>query len=358
MFWRDNFYVDLTLPFGLRSAPFIFDSVASMVEWILRTNYHIRFLFHYLDDFLTLAPANSSECATNVTIARSVFHQLGLPLHPGKCEGPSSTLVFLGIELDSVAQVARLPPHKFAATIDLLQAWSTKRWCTRKELESLIGSLQHVCKIIPPGRSFLRRMINLLSTFRSPAHPIRLNLEFRCDLAWWREFFTTWDGVSFFRMPSISSLPDLFVATDAAGSVGFGAIWGTAWFAGPWPSAWSSTSITLLELFPLVAAAHVWGHHWQRLKVQFLCDNAAVVAILNSGSSRDQPIMHLVRRLTLVACRQHFSFSARHIPGHRNSAADALSRLHFQEFHQLLPSADPLPTVLPPFLLHDLLLMC
>ena len=85
----------------------------------------------------------------------------------------------------------------------------------------------------PPGRSFLRRMINLLSAFRSPAHPIRLNLEFRCDLAWWREFFTTWDGVSFFRMPSISSFPDLFVATDAAGSVGFGTIWGTAWLPVP-----------------------------------------------------------------------------------------------------------------------------
>ena len=36
----------------------------------------------------------------------------------------------------------------------------------------------------PPGPSFLRRMINLLSAFRSPAHPIRLNFEFLCDLAW------------------------------------------------------------------------------------------------------------------------------------------------------------------------------
>ena len=113
MFWRDNFYVDLTLPFSLRSTPFILYSVASMIEWILRTNYHIRFLFHYLHDFLTLASANSSECATNVTIARSVFHQLGVPLHPDKCKGPSSTLVFLGIELDPVAQIARLPPQKF-----------------------------------------------------------------------------------------------------------------------------------------------------------------------------------------------------------------------------------------------------
>ena len=35
MKWRGHYYVDLTLPFGLRSAPYIFNSVASLVEWIL-----------------------------------------------------------------------------------------------------------------------------------------------------------------------------------------------------------------------------------------------------------------------------------------------------------------------------------
>lgn len=94
MRWRDQFFVDLTLPFGLRSAPFIFDSVAAMVEWILRHNYRIRFLLHYLDDFLTLAPGDSVECAVNVATARSVFGRLGLPLHPGKCEGPTTCLFF------------------------------------------------------------------------------------------------------------------------------------------------------------------------------------------------------------------------------------------------------------------------
>ena len=49
MRWREQYFVDLTLPFGLRSAPYIFYSVASMVELILRSNYHIRFLFHYLE---------------------------------------------------------------------------------------------------------------------------------------------------------------------------------------------------------------------------------------------------------------------------------------------------------------------
>ena len=35
MKWRGLFFVDLALPFGLRSAPYIFNSVADMVEWII-----------------------------------------------------------------------------------------------------------------------------------------------------------------------------------------------------------------------------------------------------------------------------------------------------------------------------------
>ncbi len=355
MRWREQFFVDLTLPFGLRSAPFIFDSVAALVQWILQRRYRVRFLFHYLDDFLTLGPAGSKECAENVCISRSVFARLGLPLHPTKCEGPTTILVFLGIELDSVLQIARLPREKFLATLQLLQFWSTKAWCTRKELESLCGSLHHVCKVVPPGRSFLRRMLNLLCGFRNPNHPIRLNLDFKRDLAWWLEFFGEWNGVSFFRMSSVTSLPDLYVASDSSGSCGFGAVCGNAWFYGGWPFDLSPTSITVLELLPIVVAAHLWGFQWVRLQVEFLCDNQAVVAILNSGSSRDPPAMHLMRRLTLVACWHNFSFSARHVPGRCNATADALSRFQFQDFHRLLPTANTHPTAVPSQLIQELL---
>lgn len=355
MRWRDNFFVDLALPFGLRSAPFIFNSVADMVEWILKVNYSVRFLLHYLDDYLTLAPPSSPECVENVALARGVFSRLGLPLHPTKCEGPSTVLVFLGIELDSVSQIARLPPAKLASAGRLLHRWAARRWCSRKELESLVGVLHHVSKVVPPGRTFLRRMINLLSAFRSPSHPIRLNVDFRQDLAWWLAFLQSWDGVSFFRLPSLCAFRDLFVASDAAASLGFGALWRDAWFAGSWPQPVPATNITALELFPIVVAAHVWGCQWARLQVQFLCDNDAVVAVINSGTSRDRFVMHLLRRLVLVACQFHFSISACHVPGHHNAAADALSRVHFQAFHRLHPSADPYPTPVPPALVLDLL---
>lgn len=80
--------------------------------------------------------------------------------------------------------------------------------CTRKELESLIGYLQHACKVIPQGRTFLRRMINLLSAFRREDHPIRLNREFHLDLSWWLEFFKSWNGKSFFLSPEWAPLLD------------------------------------------------------------------------------------------------------------------------------------------------------
>ena len=56
MKWRHHFYVDLALPFGLRSAPYILNSIADLVEWILINNHQIPDQLHYLDDFLTAAP--------------------------------------------------------------------------------------------------------------------------------------------------------------------------------------------------------------------------------------------------------------------------------------------------------------
>ena len=93
MRWRGAFYIDLVLPFGLRSAPFIFDAVASAVHWMLAHNYGILPL--HLDDFLTMGPPASGVCQDHVDRAFALFSRLGLPLHPDTCEGPSTTLTFL-----------------------------------------------------------------------------------------------------------------------------------------------------------------------------------------------------------------------------------------------------------------------
>ena len=355
MKWRGKFFVDLVLPFGLRSAPFIFNSVAEMVEWILRHNYSIPDLLHYLDDYITAGPPECLDCARNLAVASSVCQQLGLPLHPDKTVGPSTCLTTLGIELNSILQIARLPTAKLLDLKLLLREWSSRKWCTRVQLESLIGKLHYACLVVWPGRTFLRRMINLLSAFRSRDHPIRLNVEFRLDLLWWIEFIEEWNGTSFFLLPGLMPVADLFVTSDAAGSTGYGALYRQQWFNQQWMPAQRPLSIAYKELFPVVIAAHLWGDQWANRRVCFRLDNYSVVHILNARTSRDHYIMVLLRSLLGVAARYNFTFEALHIPGANNPVADALSRFNWQVFRLLAPDSSPIPTPIPEEILHRLL---
>ncbi|CAH3014209.1 unnamed protein product [Porites evermanni] len=50
----------MVLPFGVRSAPYIFTCIADLVEWMAKRNNDVTFLMHYLDDFHTLGSPGSS----------------------------------------------------------------------------------------------------------------------------------------------------------------------------------------------------------------------------------------------------------------------------------------------------------
>ena len=128
-------------------------------------------------------------------------------------------------------------------------AWSHKRHCIKKDLESLIGYLQHACRVIPPGHTFLRRMINLLTAFRREDRPIRLNRGFHLDLAWWLEVFKSWKGVSFLLLPRWAPLPDFQISSDASGTLGYGAIFMSHWFSGSWSDTHRKVRIFLFYYY-------------------------------------------------------------------------------------------------------------
>ena len=63
----------------------------------------------------------------------------------------------------------------------------------------------------------------------------------------------------------------------------------------------------------------------------------AVVEVLRSRTSRDDLLMHLLRCLVFYAAYFRFDFVSDHIPGTRNTAADAISRNNLPLFHSLVP---------------------
>uniref|UniRef100_A0A1X7V719 Uncharacterized protein n=1 Tax=Amphimedon queenslandica TaxID=400682 RepID=A0A1X7V719_AMPQE len=76
----------------------------------------------------------------------------------------------------------------------MLLGWFEKRWCWHWDLELLIGKLQDATKVIPPGREFLRRIINLLQGGWLYHPHILLNRAFFSDLRWWQFLLFHWNG--------------------------------------------------------------------------------------------------------------------------------------------------------------------
>ena len=345
--WDDQIYIDGMLPFGLRSAPKIFNSVADALEWCV-SQEGVEFIFHYLDDFAVVGPPDSQACLHYLYTLKRICSILGIPLAEEKQDGPSAIITLLGIIIDTLKGELRLPEDKLQRLIQTTAEWIKRKSCTRRELESLIGVLQHAAKVIQPGRSFLRRAINLLSVVKQRHHHIRLNKSFRADMWWWHVFSSHWNGSSLVVHPGSR---EVSVTSDASGSWGCGAWYGNKWFQLEWNRDSQSLDISAKELIPILIAAVVWGDSWQGCKVKAHCDNQAVVAVLNSRYSKDQVLMQMLRCLFFIEAKRQFKLTAVHVPGVHNDLADDLSRNRLSTFLAKKPDAD-CTTIIPVSLLQ------
>ena len=104
-------------------------------------------------------------------------------------------------------------PSRLVTLQSTLQLWLSKRTCTLKQLQSLVGQLMFVLKCVRQSRIFVSRILDLLRKVKAPRHHLRLNSEFRKDLHWWRRFLPLYNGVSLIptsRWPT----PDTVFSTD------------------------------------------------------------------------------------------------------------------------------------------------
>ena len=117
----------------------------------------------------------------------------------------------------------RLPMVKLKKLKELVASWRKRKGCRKRELQSLAGHLNHACKVVRPGRRFLRGIFGLLSQFGRRDHMIRLNAGFRADLEWWHAFVVDWNGVSMIRGGELKQGERMVeIWSDASGSWGYG----------------------------------------------------------------------------------------------------------------------------------------
>ena len=146
--------MDTCLLFGLRSAPYLFNRLSQAIHWILINNYGVQHLLHYLDDFLTAGPADSPVCSHYHNAMLSLCQNINAPVKTYKIEGPSTSVTFLGIHLDTVTMEASITAKRKDSLLQELHNLYPRRICTKWQLLSLIGKLSFSCKVLPAGRIF------------------------------------------------------------------------------------------------------------------------------------------------------------------------------------------------------------
>ena len=159
--WRGRIYIDIVEVFGLRSSAMAMQRTTNSITHMFRVYGYS--CVNYVDDF------GGVEFPSK---ARGAFRVLGLLLDSlnlkeniKKACAPATRMIFLGIMIDTVSMTLSIPAAKLAAAQELLRAWLHRDTATRKQLQSLLGTLNHIAACVRPGRTFLNRMLN---TLRSP----------------------------------------------------------------------------------------------------------------------------------------------------------------------------------------------
>ena len=272
---------------------------------------------HYLYDFLLLGPPGHLQCEQFLALTLALCEELGFPLASEKTEGPATTHTFLGIEIDTVWSQTRLLQDKLdrlKSTIALwmrqtnqLTAWGSGK---KRELLSLIGLFTHAALVVRPGKAFLRSLIDVAAAVLGPPQQC---CTCRPGLVAHISRVLEWQELH----PSFSR--PLFITSDASGFWGCGAAYENLWFQLQWSESWENLPIAPKELVPIVIAVILWGPYWVGRHICCLCDNTAVVAVVNKRVARDSTLSHLLRLLAFALAVLDILLTARHLPGTQNT---------------------------------------
>lgn len=321
-FYFRDFYYDRCLPMGCSSSCKIFERFSSALKWILRTRYNVCHVVKVLDDFLFVG-STRAECKYSLESFFELCRLINVPIAHQKTEGPTKTLVFLGIELDITSMVARLPKEKLENYAGLVGQFLASPSCSLTEMRSLVGKLQFATSVVSAGRPFLRRLYDSTIGLTDKTSRVYLGKNVKADLKIWSLFLSGYNGVTLIKHSSLSC-NDIHFHSDSSKT--FGGVFQQNYICGLFPSSWQKKDIQVLEFFPIYLLVAIFRKYLGNKQVLFHCDNASVVASINKQSSKNKEVMAIMRPFILILLNDNITFKAVHLPGKQNSLCDKISR--------------------------------
>ena len=173
---QPQYLMDTRLMFGSKLGPSIFHRISQAICRIMSRNYNVE-VVAYLDDFFITAPT-FDQCNKALLLFIRLIHRLGFDIAWDKLLGPSTNITFLGINIDSVSMYMTLPGEKVDALHLVIQKFLAMKRASKRELQHLAGKLSYASQLVHGGRTYLRRILDVINKLKLSHHKAKLGKGF------------------------------------------------------------------------------------------------------------------------------------------------------------------------------------
>ena len=337
-----SWYVDNRMCFGLRLGPKYFNYISTFIYDILSAKGLT--VVNYLDDFIAIT-SNLGSCIAAQAELVGLLRYLGFHVAFDKLVHPSTCVTYLGIEIDSSTLELRLPSGKLEKLRNSVSSALARKRISKKELESLGGTLSHCSHVVRGRRIFSRNVYSLYRTLISENKRFIAIPEWvKDDLRWWQRLSMHFNGVC-----KIVKCPYEHALVSDASFKGFGVYLGHDWCAGTWDDDdcilltskcnhvvskpltgnVDFRNINVLEFWPILVGVKRWASYLRDTEVTVFTDNTQVLYMLLNGKSSNATCMSWIRELFWVCALFNIGIKPKYIITDSNLVADTLSRIPY-----------------------------
>ena len=356
--WYGKYIFYCCLPFGLATAPKIFQLFADSLKYIVEEcnpnlyflNKKIELFLHYLDDFFGGHPTYKLALKQFKKFYKLLI-KLGIPTSPDKCTKPTTTLVILGFLLDTVTQTVSIPLEKIKKyLIDINWLLKHKNKCTIKKLDIIGGKLRHCARAMYGGAAFIRGIESLkwkqqYIKKKGDHQPFHLDHRARYDLKFWKEILPLMvNKTPFHYILKDKYNPDIILYTDACenkntkayGGVDISGMYFCQDFRFTKMKYIISSGnklINLFELFAVIVAIDINKEKYKNKSLLIRCDNQVAIDWIVTQRAAFTAITERIVNIALkylfkMLIEYKIYISLKYIDSNDNVYADKLSRLH------------------------------
>ena len=145
--WESRYFSDTFCPFGHRGGSTACTRVSDFFRFLVHKRNYV--VYNYVDDIMDIGPESTVFESFNYLL--QLLENLGFPISKSKLISPQTECNCLGIMVNTVKKTLAVPTQKLAEILQKCQDTIKSAIISKKQLQSVIGSLMFIYKCVKPS---------------------------------------------------------------------------------------------------------------------------------------------------------------------------------------------------------------